>query len=155
MKKHLKFILYLAAIALVAVLIFNLKKTGGYDKAPARETIVTKEFLGIKVLDIFLAVLGLAFVAIAGGYVMSLVKGKGPEKPGELAAAFAEATGSAEELPRKKLALEKVLGATGSRIFSALVITIFILVVVALLAMVVFLLFPQKLPFLQDLFAGD
>ena len=155
MKKHLKFILYLTAIALVAVLIFNLKKTGGYSKAPALETIITKEFLGIKLLDIFLGVLGLAFVAVAAGYVTSLVKGEGAKKPDELAAALAEATGSAKELPRKKLALEKVLGWTGSRIFSALVVTIFILVVVALLVMVVFLLFPQKLPFLQDLFTGD
>ncbi len=155
MKKHLKFVLYLAGIALVAVLIFNLRKTGGYDNAPALKKMVTNEFLGVKLLDIFLGVLGLAFVGIAWGYVASLVKGRGEEKPGELAAEVPEATDSAEKLPRKKLALEKVLGATGSRIFSALVITIFILVVVGLLGMVVFLLFPQKLPFLQDLFAGS
>lgn len=155
MKKHLKLVLYLAGIALVAVLIFNLKATGGYDNAPALKKIVTKEFLGIKLLDIFLGVLGLAFVGIAAGYVTSLVKGKGAEKPGEVAAEVPEATGSAEELPRKKLALEKVLGVTGSRIFSALVITIFILAVVGALAMVAFLLFPEKLPFLQDLFVSD
>lgn len=78
----------------------------------------------------------------------------GAEKPGELAGALAEATDSGEKLLRKKLVLKRVLGPNGSRIFSALVITIFILVVVALLVMVVFLLFPEKLPFLQDLFVG-
>ncbi len=155
MKRHLKFVLYLAAIALVALLIFDLKKTEGYDKAPALKKIATAEFLHIKLLDIFLGVLGLAFVGIAAGYVASLVKGAGKRDLTAVETQDAAATGSVEEPPRKKFLLEKILGRTGSRILSALVMSILVLLVVAVLVTLLFLLFPDKMPFLRELLTGD
>jgi len=155
MRKHLKFVLYLIAIALVAVLIFDLRSHPGRrttveegevsEEAPALQNIVEAEFLGI---------LGLAFVAIAAGYVSSLVKGGGGPKALTAQTEAGEVAVSVEESPARKLILEKALGTTGARIVSALVVTIFILVVLAMLVFVAFLLFPDKVPFLRDLFIG-
>jgi len=148
MKRHLKLILFLAAIAAVAFLIFDLRKGEGYDTAPALKKLATARFLGVKLLDIFLGILGLAFVGIAAGYVSSLVRGtaKGQPPTAEVEAA------APQELPRKKPLLEKLLGTTGAKLLSALMVTILILVVVAVLLLVLFVLFPEKLFFLRDLF---
>jgi hypothetical protein len=153
MKRHLKFVLYLVAIALVAVLILDLKKgVAYYDKAPSLKKIAEAELLGIKVLDIFLGVLGLAFVATAAGYVASLVKGGRGRKALAAEAEAGEGVVPAAEVPQKKLLLEKALGRKGAKILGVLVTTILILVIVGALVIVAFLLFPGKLPFLQELF---
>jgi hypothetical protein len=158
MKKHLKFVLFLGAMALIAYLILDLKKEQRYDKVEAVKKLAAKEFLGIKVLDIFLGVLAVAFVGITAGYVVSLVKGSGKRPapsaaavlPGEggLPLAEAEAPISAERAPRKKLALEKVLGRTGAKIVSVLLVIVLVLVVLS----IIYLLFPHKFPFLEKLF---
>lgn len=149
MKKHLKFVLYLFAIALIAYVILDMKKTEGSTAAPSLKKMVEAEFVGIKLLDIFLVVLGLAFVGVAAGYVRSLAKGGPP--PVDAAQPEAGEVAATEAAPQKKLVLEKALGRTGSKILSALMITVLILVVVALIAFVIFLLFPDKMPFLDKL----
>jgi len=153
--KHLKVVVFLAAIVVIALLIFNLKKESEYDKVEEVKTLAAKEFLGIKLLDIFLGVLGLGFVGILAGYIVSLVKGggKGRAAAGLETAASGEAAlagqAAAPAVPHKKLALEKVLGRTGTKIFSIVIVILIILVILA----IVILLFAgelgQKFPFLQ------
>jgi hypothetical protein len=156
MKKHLRFILYLVAIVVAALLILDLRKgkasVSGYDKAPALKWVTTKEFVGIRLLDIFLGVLGLAFVGTAAAYVTTLVKGRGVQEAGPAEATPGEQVVSVEKAPPKKLVLEKALGRTGSKILSAVVITLLVLVVVAMLVLLLVVLFPDKLHFLRDLF---
>lgn len=152
MKKHLKFVLYLIAIALIAYVILDMKKSETYAVGSAHRKMLKAEFLGIKLLDIFLGVLGLAFVGVAAGYVKSLTKGGAPPEVvaqpegGEVAATKAGV--------RKKLLLEKALGRTGSKILSAVLITVLVLAVLALIAFVAVLLFPDKVPFLDRLISS-
>ena len=150
MKKHLKFVLYLLAIALIAYVIVDMKKSETYAVGSAHRKILKAEFLGIKLLDIFLGVLGLAFVGVAAGYVKSLVKG-GARKEEVAAQTQGGEVATAEPARKKKFLLEKALGRTGSKILSALLITVLILAVVALIGFVLFLLFPDKMPFLDKL----
>lgn len=151
--KHVKVVVFLAAIVIMALLIFNLKKES--ENVEEVKTLAAKEFLGIKLLDIFLGVLGLAFVGILASYTVSLVKGGGRGR----AAADLDVTASGEAalagqaavpaVPHKKLALEKVLGRTGTKIFTVFIVILIILVILA----IVILLFAgelgQKFPFLQ------
>ncbi len=143
MNRHVKMIVFLAAIALVTVLIFNMKKEASYSGVPETEGLVKKEVLGIKVLDIFLGVLGLAFVGVAATYVVSLVKGSGAVV--KEAGAEAAVTG---EVAQKRIGLEKVLGRTGTRILGVILVVLLILVVLA----IAILLFGAKIPFLYKLF---
>jgi hypothetical protein len=48
--KHLKVVVFLAAIVVIALLIFNLKKES--ENVEEVKTLAAKEFLGIKLLDI-------------------------------------------------------------------------------------------------------
>lgn len=153
--KHLKVVVFLAAIVVIALLIFNLKKESAYDKVEEVKTLAAKEFLGIKLLDIFLGVLGLAFVGILAGYIVSLVKGggKGSQAPGLEIAASGEAAlpgqATAQPVPQKKLALEKVLGRTGSKILGAVLVILIILVVLAIVVLLFAGELTQRFPFLQ------
>lgn len=145
--KHLKVVVFLAAIVVIALLIFNLKRESAYDKVEEVKTLAAKAFLGIKLLDIFLGVLGLAFVGILASYIVSLIKGsgKGPATGDLDVAASGEAAlpgqAAAPPVPQKKLALEKVLGRTGSKILGAILVILIILVVLA----IVILLFAGRL----------
>jgi len=181
MKKHLKFVLFLVAFALIALLIFSLKKEGTYGKEPAVKKIAIAEFVikvdypaeeeelqgeeqesqgeeqelqivRVKLLDIFLGVLGLAFVCTAATYVASLVKGGGkPEAVAPEAAAGGEVP-AIEALPKKKLALEKVLGKTGTKILSIVIVVLIILIVLAIVVLLFAGKLVEKFPFLQKLF---
>jgi uncharacterized BrkB/YihY/UPF0761 family membrane protein len=151
--KHVKVVVFLAAIVVIALLIFNLKKES--ENVEEVKTLAKREYLGIKLLDIFLGVLGLAFVGTLAGYIVSLIKGggKGRAAADLDVAASGEAAlagqGVAPAVPHKKLALEKVLGRTGTKIFSIVIVIVIILVILA----IVILLFAgelgQKFPFLQ------
>jgi hypothetical protein len=152
--KHLKVVVFLAAIVVIALLIFNLKKESEYDKVEEVKTLAAKELLGIRLLDIFLGVLGLAFVGILAGYIVSLVKGEGKGRPtaGLETAASGEAALSgqaATAVPRKKLALEKVLGRTGAKILGAILVILVVLVVLAIVILLFAGELTQKFPFLQ------
>ncbi len=151
--KHLKVVVFLAAIVVIALLIFNLKKES--ENVEEVKTLAAKEFLGIKLLDIFLGVLGLAFVGTLAGYIVSLVKGGGKGR----AAADLDVTASGEAalagqaaapaVPHKKLALEKVLGRTGTKIFSIVIVILIILVILAIVILLFAGQLGQKFPFLQ------
>lgn len=153
--KHLKVVVFLAAIVVIALLIFNLKRESEYDKVEEVKTLAEREFLGIKLLDIFLGVLGLAFVGILAGYIVSLVKGsgKGPAAGDLDVAASGEAAlpgqAAAQPVPRKKLALEKVLGRTGSRILGAILVILILLVVLAIVCLLFAGELTERFPFLQ------
>ncbi len=149
MNRHVKVVVFLAAIVLIAVLILNIKKESEYGKVPEVEKLAAREFLGVKVLDIFLGVLGLAFVGVAVVYVSSLVKGR--KEPVAVAEA-AEATADvpvAEAPLKKKLALEKVLGRTGTKILSIVIVVLIILVVLAILVLLFADKLSERFPFLQ------
>ncbi len=66
--KHLKVVFFLGAIVLIALLIFTLNK--GVE-AEQVGTLATKEFLGIKLLDIFFGAVALALVGILAGCFVS------------------------------------------------------------------------------------
>ena len=188
MNRHVKMVVFLAAIALIAVLIFSLKKEGSYGKEPAVKKIAIAEFVikvdypgeeeevqggqeevqgdqeevqgdeeelqlvRVKLLDIFLGVLGLAFAGVALTYVGSLVKGR--RKQAAVAVGQETTAGvPAAEAPReKKLALEKVLGKTGTKILSIVMVVVIILVVLAIIILLFADKLAEKFPFLQKLF---
>ena len=142
MTKHLKFVLFLVVIALIALLILNLKKEGGYTKDESVQKLVEKEILGIKLLDIFMGALGVAAVGITAGYVVSLVRGSPKASQEEAPEAPAP-----EDQPPPKVGIEKALGRRGTKILGTVLVVILVLVVLA----IVLLMVSPKLPFLQDI----
>jgi Trk-type K+ transport system membrane component len=142
MTKHLKFVLFIVAIALIALLILYLKKEVSYAKAESVKNLAEREILGIKLLDIFLGALAVAAVGITAGYVLSIVKGS--PKPSQEEASEAPAP---EDQPPPKVGIEKALGRKGAKILGIILITILILVVLA----IALILVSPKLPFLRDI----
>jgi hypothetical protein len=151
MSRHVKVVVFLAAIALIAVLILNMKKETPYGKVPEVEKLLAKEVFGIKLVDAFLGVLGLAFVCTTTTYIASLVRGRGKQQALAAVPVPGGEVVPAEAPPRKKLALEKVLGRTGTKILSVVAIIFIILIVLTIVILLFASDLANKFPFLQKL----